>query len=631
MRCAPPSPAPGRRRLITSRFAYGEVPPAEGYAVREHFYRHARGAAGSARAPADEAGRARPGHAPLPAARARDADVVHFQWLDVQWLDARCCPRRPVVLTAHDLLPREPRPGQAAAQRRLLPARSTRSIVHSDYGRRQLVDGLGLDPRSVHVIHHGAFDAPERGTPTSCRCPTELRAGRGSGRAVLRAAAPVQGHRRAARRLARHRPMPSCGSSATRGCRLEPLRARAPARVRFVPRFVSDGELPAFFRRADVVVLPYTRTERFDQSGVLATALAFGKPTVLSDIGGFAEVAATGAGELVPPGDAARCTRRCAGCSATRRARARLGEAARAAAAGPYSWDEAARKTLALYRSLADERAARPGDRRSQSAAVTVLAILFWVCVGLLVYTHVGYPLAAGAARAAAACAAGRGRRPPPPRDALPAVSVIVAAYAEQEVIAAARREPARARLPAGAPRGDRRLRRLARRRPRRGPARPAPTSCSSCRAAARSARRTPPSSGRAASSSRSPTRTPRGSRTRCAQPRRRVRRPARRLRVRRRPLRQRARDQPGGPLLALRDGAARARVDGCARSPAATARSTPRGASPTSSSTRSWATTCRSRSTWSSGAGGPSTCRRRARPRRWCRRSRASSPASAG
>jgi hypothetical protein len=34
-------------RLITSRFAYGEVPAPDGYELREHFYRHARGAAGS--------------------------------------------------------------------------------------------------------------------------------------------------------------------------------------------------------------------------------------------------------------------------------------------------------------------------------------------------------------------------------------------------------------------------------------------------------------------------------------------------------------------------------------------------------------------------------------------------------
>jgi glycosyltransferase involved in cell wall biosynthesis len=85
---------------------------------------------------------------------------------------------------------------------------------------------------------------------------------------------------------------------------LEPVRALAPPGVRFVPRFVSDAELPANFRRADVVVLPYSRTERLDFSVVLAIALAFGKPVVLTDIGGLAEVADTGAVRLVAPDDA---------------------------------------------------------------------------------------------------------------------------------------------------------------------------------------------------------------------------------------------------------------------------------------------------------------------------------------
>ena len=50
---------------------------------------------------------------------------------------------------------------------------------------------------------------------------------------------------------------------------------RAGANVRWVTRYVSDGELAACFRRADIVVLPYREIE---QSGVLATALAFGSP-----------------------------------------------------------------------------------------------------------------------------------------------------------------------------------------------------------------------------------------------------------------------------------------------------------------------------------------------------------------
>jgi glycosyltransferase involved in cell wall biosynthesis len=119
-----------------------------------------------------------------------------------------------------------------------------------------------------------------------------------------------------------------------------------------VPRFVSDGELAAFFRRADVFVLPYSRTERLDFSGVLATALAFGRPIVASDVGGFGDVAASGAARLVPPGDPAALRDALTALIRDRGARDRLAAAARAAAAGPYSWDAAARETLALYQAL---------------------------------------------------------------------------------------------------------------------------------------------------------------------------------------------------------------------------------------------------------------------------------------
>src|SRR2546423_3938112 len=89
------------------------------------------------------------------------------------------------------------------------------------------------------------------------------------------------------------------------GVDMDDLRERArsvAATVRFVPRFIPDRELPAYFRRADLVVLPHVDAE---QSGVLYTALAFGNAIVMSDVGGFGEVAAHGAGRLVTPGDPA--------------------------------------------------------------------------------------------------------------------------------------------------------------------------------------------------------------------------------------------------------------------------------------------------------------------------------------
>jgi glycosyltransferase involved in cell wall biosynthesis len=133
---------------------------------------------------------------------------------------------------------------------------------------------------------------------------------------------------------------------------LAPLEANAGAGVRFVPRFVSEAELRALFTRADVVVLPYSAMGRFDQSGVLATALAFGKAIVVSDIGGFPEVAASGAARLVPAGDPAALAAALNDLLANPTAREQLEEGAKRAAAGPYSWREAAATTLALYRQV---------------------------------------------------------------------------------------------------------------------------------------------------------------------------------------------------------------------------------------------------------------------------------------
>jgi glycosyltransferase involved in cell wall biosynthesis len=338
--------------LLTSRFAYGAVPAPDGYELREHFYRDARGAPGSRLRTALKLA----DHVPdmLRYRRlARGVDVVHFQWLDLQPVDRYLLPEGPTVLTAHDLLPREPRPGQVGGQRRLYD-KIDAVVTHSEYGRSHLVEQVGVDPAKVHVIHHGAFDyltrqQVEESLPVDLQSVSSpvalffglLRPYKGidvlldAWRGISNAELWIVGRPR----------MP-----------LAPLQAIADGSVRFIPRFVSEAELPAFFRRADVIVLPYSRTARFDQSGVLATALAFGKPIVVSEIGGLREFAATGAARAVAPDDAAGLRDALSSLIGDPDGRERLAAAARAAAAGPYSWEEAARKTVAMYRALIDHR-----------------------------------------------------------------------------------------------------------------------------------------------------------------------------------------------------------------------------------------------------------------------------------
>jgi glycosyltransferase involved in cell wall biosynthesis len=134
---------------------------------------------------------------------------------------------------------------------------------------------------------------------------------------------------------------------------IEPLREladRVDATVRFVPRFITDPEIPAYFRRADLVVAPYRDGEN---SGVAYTALAFGKPMVLSAVGGFSELASEhDVARIVPPEDPAALAEALNELVADEPARAELAEAARRAAEGPFSWEKIASQTLELYEEL---------------------------------------------------------------------------------------------------------------------------------------------------------------------------------------------------------------------------------------------------------------------------------------
>ena len=336
--------------LLTTRFLYGPVPPAEGYRVEERFYR--RSAARGLKAPARLPFKALE-HLPdmLRFRRAAEADVVHYQWLTVPSLDVRLLPSlRPRVMTAHYILPPAASGRQVRSARRVFGAMDA-VVAHSEHSAARLRDEVGLDSARVRVIPHGAFDYLTR-LPEEKSLPAELEGAEGPVILSFGLLRPYKGIENL---------LDAFGRVADSGAELwivgnprmdiGPLQQRAAAagRVRFVTRFVDEAEIPAIFRRADLVVLPYLDAEH---SGVLYTGLAFGKPLVLSAVGGFPEVAATGAARLVPPGDTDALAQTLAELVADETARAELGAAATRAAAGPFSWDEAARRTLDLYREL---------------------------------------------------------------------------------------------------------------------------------------------------------------------------------------------------------------------------------------------------------------------------------------
>lgn len=338
--------------LVTSRFAYGSVPEPDGYRVRHAFYRAAVGSPGSrarrisklAQHPVDMLAYRR---------AARAVDVVHFQWLTVEAVDATLLPRgRPLVLTAHDVLAREPRPGQLAGQRRLY-RRADAVVVHSRAGRERLVDELSVAPEKVHVIPHGVFEHLPRANREG-RLPPELASPETQVVLAFGTMRPYKGL--------------DVLLEAWRGItgaelwivglpkmNIRPLQARAPEGVRWVPRFVGDEEIGPLFERADLVVLPY---REIDQSGVLFTALAFERPLLLTAVGGFPEIAEDGAAALVPPGDSAALHEALHRLLSQPRERAALRARGQAIVGEKYGWDPIARRTVELYASLIDAKAA---------------------------------------------------------------------------------------------------------------------------------------------------------------------------------------------------------------------------------------------------------------------------------
>jgi glycosyltransferase involved in cell wall biosynthesis len=323
--------------LVTSRFVHGPPPAPEGYGVSESFYRLATRLGD--RAPRRRRAVKLAEHVPdmlRYRGRADAADVRHFQWLPLERIDGYLLPAaRPRVLTMHNVIRRE------AVDVRLAD-RMDAVIVHTRQGAELLGGG-----ERVHVIPHGAFEHLTRQRDER-PLPDELAAVERPVVLYFGVVRPYKGVDVLVEAFNQVEDAELWVVGRPLEVSIEPLRRIAPpGRVRFVDRYVPDAELPAFFRRADLLVLPHLSV---DMSGVLFAGLAFGKAMVMSDVGGFHElVEEHGAGVLTPPGDrdalAATISRLLGDAGERRALEARAAEAA----AGPFSWDRIAEQTHALY------------------------------------------------------------------------------------------------------------------------------------------------------------------------------------------------------------------------------------------------------------------------------------------
>ena len=313
--------------LLTSRFRFSELPPAEGYRRVERFYPLSSRVSGRSRA-----------RLPLRAvehmgvvaslSRVRP-DVLHLQWCALPQADVRIRFRAPSVFTAHDLLPR-----RTASKRdlwRRLLRRFDRVVVHTTRGRETLRE-LGVEARVIpHPVYPSAAVRADDGR-------TLLALG------IIRPYKGLEDSIEVVRRLPDAR-LVVAGDPAMP---LDGLR-EAP-RTEWRLGYLPQAELDRALSDATVAIFPY-RAE-LDQSGAMLQALGAGVPVVAYDVGGLAEpIERYGAGRAVPAGDVEALTeaaRELLG-DAEALAQARAGaERARA----ELTWAAAAEQHLELYREL---------------------------------------------------------------------------------------------------------------------------------------------------------------------------------------------------------------------------------------------------------------------------------------
>ncbi|HEY3921245.1 MAG TPA: glycosyltransferase, partial [Gaiellaceae bacterium] len=248
--------------VATTRFRFGELPPASAYRRSERFYPVSSRVPGRSRLRLALRGAEHPGVlAWLAAARP---DVLHVQWLALPQLDSLVRFRAPAVFTAHDLLPR--RTSAKHDLWRRLFSRFDRVVVHTARGAEALRD-LGVDARVIpHPVYSSAAVRDDDGA-------TVLALG------VIRPYKGVSDAVEVVQRLPDARLLVAGDPAMPLG------ELRSAPRTEWRLGYLPQAELDRALGEASVAVFPY-RAE-LDQSGAMLQALGAGVPVVAYDVGGL--------------------------------------------------------------------------------------------------------------------------------------------------------------------------------------------------------------------------------------------------------------------------------------------------------------------------------------------------------
>lgn len=196
---------------------------------------------------------------------------------------------------------------------RLLIRRADGYVAHSESDKKLLAEKYGMDAERIRVIPHGLYDQYQAVDRESARKALGLNSDN-----VIMSFGLIRPYKGIPYLIRAFGELPADVAARSRLLLVGEIwedresvttaiaESRYKDRILLLDRYVSDDEVATYFSAADTVVLPYTRAS---QSGVAHIAMAFGKPIVVSKVGGLQESMADYTGTyFVPPGDTAAIT-----------------------------------------------------------------------------------------------------------------------------------------------------------------------------------------------------------------------------------------------------------------------------------------------------------------------------------
>ncbi len=267
-------------------------------------------------------------------------DVIHLQdslTHDMRLAVAAGLPGPPYALTVHDPTPHpgdETPSARVQAVRRALRRRAGLLFVHSEGMAAELRE-MGDARAAVEVVPHGFAEPAAEPLPER---PSILFFGRIShykGLDTLLDAMQLL--------WAQH---PEVTVTVAGEGDLPEHPALSDERLTLRHEHVPEEAMPELFGAATVVALPYRQAS---QSGVGSEAKRYGRPLVVTDVGGLPELVDERSGRLVPPEDPAALAAALLEIVADPALAVRLGEGA-AASVAEAGWGAVGEKTIAAYR-----------------------------------------------------------------------------------------------------------------------------------------------------------------------------------------------------------------------------------------------------------------------------------------